>query len=52
MSDLICYCFEYSGHDIEADVRAHHGHSTILARIVAAKQSGGCQCASKHPAGR
>ena len=52
MSNLICYCFEYSAKDIHEDVRANDGHSTILDRIVAAKRAGGCQCATSHPEGR
>lgn len=51
-NDLICYCFEYSVHDIQEDVRAHDGRSTILEKIVAAKKVGGCQCATTHPQGR
>jgi len=52
VKDLICYCFEYSAEDIGEDVRANDGRSTILEKIVAAKKSGGCQCATLHPEGR
>jgi hypothetical protein len=52
MNDLICYCFEYSAHAIEEDVRAHDGRSTILEKIVAAKKAGECRCGITHPEGR
>ncbi|KAF0185796.1 MAG: hypothetical protein FD164_57 [Nitrospirae bacterium] len=48
----MCYCFGYSHEDIEHDVMAHAGTSTILERIMAEKKSGGCSCAQKHPLGR
>jgi hypothetical protein len=51
MSELVCYCFEYSVADIAQDVRQHAGESTILARIMAEKQKGGCQCQFKNPKG-
>ncbi|HSW63198.1 MAG TPA: hypothetical protein VLH56_07810 [Dissulfurispiraceae bacterium] len=51
-SNLLCYCFGYSHEDIEHDVMAHAGTSTILERIMAEKKSGGCSCAKKHPLGR
>ena len=49
MSQTICYCFEYSAEDIQQDVQKHRGRSTILERIVAAKEQGGCQCDTRHP---
>jgi hypothetical protein len=52
MNDLVCYCFEYYADDIQEDVKANNGHSTILEEIVAAKKTGGCQCATTHPEGR
>ena len=52
MKDLICYCFEYSADDIRKDIKEHNGHSMILQEILAAKRTGGCQCAAKHPEGR
>ena len=52
MNDLVCYCFEHSAHDIQEDVKAHKGRSTILEEIVAAKKAGRCQCATTHPEGR
>jgi hypothetical protein len=52
MADLICYCFRYSAADIQADVIANNGRSTILEEIVAAKKAGGCQCTTTHPEGR
>ena len=48
---LICYCFGYTQQDIIQDVHKN-GKSTILERIMAAKQAGGCQCAVKNPTGR
>lgn len=50
-AELICYCFNYSRQDIERDVLEHQGESTILARIMAAKQAGGCECQVKNPKG-
>jgi len=50
-AELVCYCFRYTEADIREDVRAH-GTSTILARIVAAKREGACQCALTNPKGR
>ncbi len=50
METLVCYCFGYSAADIERDVVAN-GRSTILERIAAAKQAGGCSCATRNPAG-
>ncbi len=52
MNDLVCYCFGYTAKDIQADVRANNGRSLILEKIVAAKKSGGCHCATTHPEGR
>ena len=48
---VLCYCFGFTAQDIEDDVRANR-RSTILTRIVAARQAGGCQCAEKNPSGR
>ncbi len=48
---LICYCFNYTATDIEHDVLAH-GRSTILAKIIAEKKAGACQCTTKNPKGR
>ena len=52
MTDLICHCFGFSASDIRADAIANNGRSTILEKIVAAKRTGGCQCATTHPEGR
>jgi len=52
MNDLVCYCFRYTAKDIQEDVRANNGRSLILEKIVAAKKSGGCHCATTHPEGR
>lgn len=52
MNDLICYCFGYSARDIQEDVNAHDGRSTILEEIVAAKRAGECRCSTTHPEGR
>lgn len=51
MKDFVCYCFEYTRGDIEKDVR-ENGRSTIMARILAEKRSGGCQCETRNPKGR
>ena len=51
MDELVCYCFQYSKHDIEQDVRQHAGVSTILERIMAEKKKGACQCSLKNPKG-
>jgi len=48
---LICHCFGYSEEDIRADAQ-EHGSSTIMAKILAAKQAGGCNCATTNPKGR
>ncbi len=49
--ELICYCFNHTAQEIEADARKH-GRSTIMEAIMAAKKAGGCQCAAKNPSGR
>lgn len=51
MTDLICYCFNYTAEDIEQDVRAR-GRSTIMEKIAAEKRMGNCQCGVKNPKGR
>jgi len=51
MEEQICYCFNFTAKDIEADVRVH-GRSTILEKILSEKKAGGCQCATKNPKGR
>ena len=51
MSELVCYCFSYTVADIERDVLEHQGDSTILARIMAAKKDGQCECKVKNPKG-
>ena len=51
MSDLICYCFEYTGEDIRQDL-IKHGRSMIMEKIKAAKQMGSCQCTTKNPKGK
>jgi hypothetical protein len=38
--------------DIEADVIANNGESTILKRIKAEKQKGSCRCPETHPLGK
>jgi hypothetical protein len=50
MSDLICYCFEYTSEDIQQDFIAH-GRSMIIEKIKTAKKMGSCQCATKNPKG-
>lgn len=48
---LICHCFGYSEEDIRKDAK-QHGHSLIMDKIIAAKQAGGCNCATTNPKGR
>ena len=49
MSQLLCYCFEYTEEDIINDLEANHGKSSILVRIAEAKRTNTCQCDDKHP---
>ena len=51
MKNYVCWCFEYTAADIEADVLANAGRSTIMERIIAEKKAGVCQCADKNPKG-
>ncbi|PQP34343.1 BFD-like (2Fe-2S) protein [Desulfobacteraceae bacterium SEEP-SAG9] len=51
MSNLICFCFNYSADDIEQDY-FRNGHSTIMEKIKLEKKFGNCQCAKKSPKGR
>ena len=51
MSELVCYCFQYSAADIEDDVRQHDGVSMIMARIMEEKKKGTCECNIKNPKG-
>jgi len=51
VSELVCYCFEYSEDDIKNDFR-QHGKSTIMEKIQMEKKSGNCQCATKNPKGK
>lgn len=51
MDNWICYCFEYSGEDIERDLHKH-GRSTIMEKIAREKQLGRCDCNRKNPKGR
>jgi len=50
MQEIVCHCFGYTAEDIKKDALGN-GRSTILARIVAEKAAGGCQCAVKNPKG-
>jgi hypothetical protein len=50
-TELVCYCFQYTGKDIEDDF-LKHGRSSVLEKILAEKKTGGCQCAEKNPKGR
>ena len=47
---LICHCFLYTKEAIQQDF-LKHGKSTILERILAEKQRGGCHCADHNPKG-
>ena len=51
MQEWICYCFEFSRHDIIRDY-ASNGRSTIMEKIAREKQLGRCDCAEKNPKGR
>jgi hypothetical protein len=51
LSDLICYCFNYSAEDIEQDY-LKNGHSSIMGKIQLEKKFGDCQCEEKNPKGR
>jgi putative component of membrane protein insertase Oxa1/YidC/SpoIIIJ protein YidD len=51
MSNLICYCSEYSVDDIKQDY-IKNGRSLIVERILAEKNFGNCQCATKNPKGK
>ncbi len=48
---LICYCFNYTESDIEADILENR-KSTIEVRIKAEKKAGACECATKNPSGK
>jgi len=49
MSQLICYCFEYTEEDIINDFTKNHGKSAILERITEARKNNTCRCDDKHP---
>lgn len=49
MKTLVCYCFNYSEHDIMGDVAANGGASLILKKIMASKKTGKCRCEKNHP---
>ncbi len=51
VKDLICYCFNYTESDIEADILENRT-STIEERIRALKKAGACECATKNPSGK
>lgn len=46
--ELVCFCFEFTRHDIEQDY-IKNGQSMIMAKIASEKASGGCDCAIKNP---
>ncbi|OGQ97995.1 MAG: BFD-like (2Fe-2S) protein [Deltaproteobacteria bacterium RIFOXYD12_FULL_57_12] len=47
----VCHCFGYTEDAIANEVR-RHGRSLIMARIVADKKAGRCECHEKNPSGR
>ena len=51
MTDLICFCFEYTAEDIRQDF-VEHGRSTVMEKIKTEKKMGNCQCATKNPSGK
>ena len=48
--ELVCYCFGYTGEDIEQDFIKNH-KSLIMGKIAAEKKAGGCDCVNKNPKG-
>ncbi|MHA2432851.1 MAG: hypothetical protein ACXADO_06465 [Candidatus Thorarchaeota archaeon] len=51
MADFICYCFEYTEHDIRQEVMENGGRSLLMERILEARKLGTCQCDTKNPTG-
>jgi len=51
IKDLICYCFQYTRHDIKQDLMKN-GRSLIMERIMKEKKTGGCDCKNLNPKGR
>jgi hypothetical protein len=51
MSEMVCYCFNFTAEDIEQDY-LKNGRSTIMEKIRAEKKTGQCDCAIKNPKGR
>ena len=51
MSELICYCFNYTEDDIKSDFFKNNGKSTILEKIKEEKKNGNCECHIKNPKG-
>ena len=49
--DLVCHCFGFTRNDIEQDA-IQNGRSTIMAKIIEEKVSGGCDCTNRNPRGR
>ena len=52
MTQKICYCYNYTDADIHNDIIQNGGESTILAKIVAEKRNGLCDCVTHHPESR
>lgn len=52
MSEMVCYCFNYSEADIKQDVRNNNGQSIILGKIKTSKQLGSCRCHETNPTGK
>jgi hypothetical protein len=51
MNEIICYCFEYTVGDIQADYKKN-GKSLIFEKISNKKIHNGCDCANKNPKGK
>ena len=49
--EFICYCFNYTESDIEADILENR-KSTIEERIKTEKKTGSCECSTKNPSGK
>jgi hypothetical protein len=52
MSQEICYCYNYTDADIRNDIIHNGGESTVLAKIIAEKHNGSCNCAIHNPESR
>ena len=49
--EYICYCFKHTKEALVEDTRTH-GHSTIMAQIIADSNAGNCNCKTNNPTGK